>query len=53
MERSNEDRKSGHALYTIVLAVEEMLGSELTGEELAELVSAADPPSEDHHESRH
>jgi hypothetical protein len=39
--------KSGHELYEIVLSVEELLGGELSGEELAELVNAADPPSED------
>jgi hypothetical protein len=35
--------RSGHELYEIVLAVEEMLGGELSSEELAELVNAADP----------
>lgn len=39
--------KSGHELYEIVLAVEELLGGELSGEELAELVNAADPPLDD------
>lgn len=29
--------KSGHELYEMVLAVEEMLGGELSGEELGEL----------------
>lgn len=42
--------KSGHELYEIVLSVEELLGGELSGEELAELVNAADPPSEDKRE---
>ncbi|MCZ9884608.1 hypothetical protein [Arthrobacter sp. B2a2-09] len=39
--------KSGRELYQIVLAVEELLGGELSGDELAELVNAADPPSEE------
>lgn len=34
--------KSGRELYEIVLAVEELLGAELSGSELAELVNAAD-----------
>ncbi|MGJ0384590.1 hypothetical protein [Paenarthrobacter nicotinovorans] len=34
--------RSGRELYEIVLAVEEMLGAELSGSELAELVKAAD-----------
>jgi len=42
--------KTGHELYEIVLSVEELLGGELSGEELAELVNAADPPSEDKRE---
>lgn len=40
-----ESGKSGRELYEIVLAVEELLGGELSGEELAELVNAADPPT--------
>jgi hypothetical protein len=39
--------KSGDELYQIVLSVEELLGAELSGTELAELVNAVDPPSED------
>lgn len=38
-----DNAKSGHQLYEMVLAVEEMLGGELSGTELAELVNAADP----------
>lgn len=40
-----EGGKSGRELYEIVLSVEELLGGELSGEELAELVNAADPVS--------
>lgn len=40
---TNEGGKSGHELYEIVLSVEELLGGTLSGEELRELVNAADP----------
>jgi hypothetical protein len=36
-------RRSGEELREIMLTVEELLGSELSGTELAELVNAADP----------
>ncbi|WP_157360883.1 hypothetical protein [Arthrobacter sp. EPSL27] len=42
MEDRYDAGKSGDELYQIVLAVEELLGGELSGEELAELVAAAD-----------
>lgn len=35
--------RSGDELREIMLAVEELLGGELSGQELAELVNAADP----------
>ena len=40
--------KSGKELYEILLAVEELLGGELSGQELAELVEAADQPRDGH-----
>lgn len=40
---AKDDGKTGHELYEIVLAVEELLGGELSGQELHELVNAADP----------
>lgn len=43
MEADESKRRSGQELYEIVLTVEELLGGELTGNELAELVNAADP----------
>lgn len=43
MDAGRESPKSGQELYEMVLAVEELLGAELSGEELAELVNAADP----------
>ncbi|WP_160142443.1 hypothetical protein [Arthrobacter sp. SLBN-100] len=46
MSKPKDKSKSGDELYEIVLAVEELLGGELSGEELAELVNAADPPNE-------
>ncbi|MFD0044777.1 hypothetical protein ACFVGV_06255 [Pseudarthrobacter scleromae] len=43
MADGRSDGKTGHELYEIVLAVEELLGDQLSGEELRELVNAADP----------
>ncbi|GAA5201431.1 hypothetical protein GCM10023346_45810 [Arthrobacter gyeryongensis] len=47
MNTPRDSGKSGDELYEIVLSVEELLGGELSGEELAELVNAADPPKEE------
>lgn len=44
MSKARGNAKSGHELYQIVLQVEEFFGEELNGEELAELVRAADSP---------
>lgn len=46
MKQGEDGGRSGHELYEIVQAVEELLGGELSGEELAELVNAADPPKD-------
>ncbi len=42
-----KEGRSGAELYEIVLAVEELLGGELSGQELHELVNAADPLDKD------
>lgn len=47
---TKDSGKSGQELYEIVLSVEELLGGELSGEELAELVNAADRPNEEKRE---
>lgn len=44
---TKDNGKSGRELYEIVLSVEELLGGKLSGEELAELVNAADPPDKE------
>lgn len=43
MREAKDSGRSGEELYQMVLAIEELLGSELTGQELRELVDAADP----------
>lgn len=40
---AKDDRPSGHEMFEIVQTFEQLLGGELSGEELAELVNAVDP----------